>query len=82
MPTPLDRAMNSKNLVLGFAGMVTAAAVWAIWGNEMFPAESDPQGDPANWTLDEMHRWLRADSCRMKRRRVKSSLNRIVSTAK
>ncbi|KAL3450100.1 hypothetical protein BJX65DRAFT_305561 [Aspergillus insuetus] len=47
MPTPLDRAMNSKNLVLGFAGMVTAAAVWAIWGNEMFPAESDPQGGKA-----------------------------------
>ncbi|KAL3465558.1 hypothetical protein BJX64DRAFT_285489 [Aspergillus heterothallicus] len=60
MPTPLDRALNSKNLFLGFAGMVTAAAAWAIWGNEMFPAESDPQGDPGSWTLDEMRRWLRA----------------------
>ncbi|OJJ59929.1 hypothetical protein ASPSYDRAFT_912800 [Aspergillus sydowii CBS 593.65] len=60
MPTPLDRAMHSKNLFLGFAGMVTAAAAWAIWGNEIFPAESDPKGDPANWTLEEMRRWLRA----------------------
>ncbi|KAL4869446.1 hypothetical protein BDV12DRAFT_81837 [Aspergillus spectabilis] len=60
MPTPLDRALNSKNLFLGFAGMVTAAAAWCIWGNDIFPAESDPEGDPANWTLDEMRRWLRA----------------------
>ena len=55
--------------------MVTAAAAWSIWGNEMFPAEDDPKGgtcphpfggpkltepDPANWTLEEMRRWLRA----------------------
>ncbi|KAL5341318.1 hypothetical protein BJX70DRAFT_65854 [Aspergillus crustosus] len=59
MPTPLDRALNSKNLFLGFAGMVTAAAAYSIWGNEIFPAESDPK-DPSNWTLDEMRRWLRA----------------------
>ncbi|PYI06562.1 hypothetical protein BO78DRAFT_343046 [Aspergillus sclerotiicarbonarius CBS 121057] len=59
MPTPLDRALNSKNLFLGFTGMVTAAAVWAIWGSDMFPAESDPTGDPENWTADEMLRWLR-----------------------
>ena len=81
MPTPLDRAMNSKvfnhmylwtltnkslqNLFLGihffiwnnsktskhlakvisgFTGMISAAAVWAIWGNDMFPAEQDPTG--------------------------------------
>ncbi|PYH36391.1 uncharacterized protein BO87DRAFT_374737 [Aspergillus neoniger CBS 115656] len=44
MPTPLDRALNSKNLFLGFAGMVTAAAAWAIWGGDMFPAEADPTG--------------------------------------
>ncbi|KAE8383023.1 hypothetical protein BDV26DRAFT_196701 [Aspergillus bertholletiae] len=59
MPTPLDRAMHSKNLFLGFAGMVTAAAAWAIWGSDMFPAESDPTGDPENWTAEEMKRWLR-----------------------
>lgn len=44
MPTALDRAMHSKNLFLGFAGMVTAAAAWAIWGSDIFPAESDPTG--------------------------------------
>ncbi|KAL4740639.1 hypothetical protein BDV11DRAFT_168933 [Aspergillus similis] len=64
MPTSLDRAMNSKNLFLGFVGMVTAAAAWSIWGNEMFPPEDDPKGGkyphPANWTLEEMRRWLRA----------------------
>ncbi|RDW93851.1 Ish1 domain-containing protein [Aspergillus mulundensis] len=62
MPTSLDRAMNSKNLFLGFVGMVTAAAVWSIWGNEMFPAEDDPKGGkyPSTWTLEEMRRWLRA----------------------
>ncbi|KAL4966289.1 Ish1 domain-containing protein [Aspergillus stella-maris] len=65
MPTPLDRALNSKNLFIGFAGMVTAAAAWSIWGNEMFPAETDPRGGeypfhPEDWTLDEMRRWLRS----------------------
>ncbi|KAH1277607.1 hypothetical protein KXW98_004611 [Aspergillus fumigatus] len=60
MPTALDRAMSSKNLVLGFAGMVTAAAAWAIWGSDMFPSEPDPTGeDPEYWTADEMRRWLR-----------------------
>lgn len=59
MPTALDRAMHSKNLFLGFAGMVTAAAAWAIWGSDMFPAESDPSGDPETWTAEEMKRWLR-----------------------
>ena len=28
----------------GFAGMVSAAAVWAIWGSDMFPEEADPTG--------------------------------------
>ncbi|KAL4890945.1 hypothetical protein BDV59DRAFT_75897 [Aspergillus ambiguus] len=59
MPTPLDRATNSKNLFLGFAGMVTAAAAWSIWGSDMFPAEADPTGDPETWTAEEMKRWLR-----------------------
>ncbi|OJJ44644.1 hypothetical protein ASPZODRAFT_705620 [Penicilliopsis zonata CBS 506.65] len=58
-PTPLDRALNSKNLLLGFAGMVTAATAWAIWGNEILPAEPEPTGDPETWTADEMRRWLR-----------------------
>lgn len=24
--------------------MISAAAIWAIWGNDMFPAEQDPTG--------------------------------------
>ncbi|KAI9036974.1 Ish1 domain-containing protein [Aspergillus affinis] len=59
MPTPLDKAMQSKNLFLGFAGMVTAAAVWAIWGKDI-TTQPDPTGDPNNWTADEMRRWLHA----------------------
>ncbi|KAE8351891.1 hypothetical protein BDV28DRAFT_158332 [Aspergillus coremiiformis] len=56
MPTALDRAMHSK---VCFAGMVTAAAAWAIWGSDIFPAEPDPTGDPETWTAEEMKRWLR-----------------------
>ncbi|KAE8147688.1 hypothetical protein BDV25DRAFT_131875 [Aspergillus avenaceus] len=56
MPTPLDRALQSK---VRFAGMVTAAAAWAIWGNDMFPSEPDPTGDPECWTIEEIKRWLR-----------------------
>ncbi|KAJ5934800.1 hypothetical protein N7454_001188 [Penicillium verhagenii] len=59
MPTPLDRAMNSKNLFMGFAGMVTAVAAYSIWGTDVFPSEADPKGDPEDWTADEMRRWLR-----------------------
>ncbi|KAL3262669.1 CobW/HypB/UreG, nucleotide-binding domain family protein [Aspergillus niger] len=51
MPTPLDRALNSKNLFLGFAGMVTAAAAWAIWGSDVFPAEADPTGGTDRYPL-------------------------------
>jgi len=59
MPTPLDKALNQKNLVLGFAGIITAAAAWGIWGSDLFPTENDPIGDPENWTLAELRRWLR-----------------------
>ncbi|KAJ5631522.1 uncharacterized protein N7484_011622 [Penicillium longicatenatum] len=59
MPTPLDRAMNSKNLFMGFAGMVTAVAAYSIWGTDIFPSETDPKGNPEDWTADEMRRWLR-----------------------
>ncbi|PGH15663.1 hypothetical protein AJ79_02257 [Helicocarpus griseus UAMH5409] len=58
MPTPLDKALNSKNLVLGFAGIVSAAAAWSIWGGDMFPAEPDPTGNPETWTIEELRRWL------------------------
>lgn len=60
MPTPIDNALRSKNAVLGFAGIVTAAAAWAIWGTDMFPAATDPTGNPEGWTREEMRRWLAA----------------------
>ncbi|EPE32309.1 hypothetical protein GLAREA_07442 [Glarea lozoyensis ATCC 20868] len=60
MPTPIDRALNSKNTVLAFAGVVTAAAAWSIWGQDMFPKEADPTGDPDRWTMEELRRWLAA----------------------
>ncbi|APA09389.1 hypothetical protein SS1G_12184 [Sclerotinia sclerotiorum 1980 UF-70] len=60
MPTPLDRALSSKNAVLAFTGIVTAAAAWSIWGTDMFPKEEDPNGDPATWSREELRRWLAA----------------------
>ncbi|PHH60226.1 hypothetical protein CDD81_1926 [Ophiocordyceps australis] len=66
MPTPLDSAMKSKNMVLescnrgAFGGAVVAAAAWTIWGGSMFPAEPDPKGDPTTWTKEDMRRWLAA----------------------
>ncbi|KAL2144119.1 hypothetical protein VTI28DRAFT_9573 [Corynascus sepedonium] len=60
MPTPLDRAMRSKNAFLAFGGLVTGVAVWAIWGGDMFPQEQDPKGDPETWTREELRRWLAA----------------------
>ncbi|KAB8203224.1 hypothetical protein BDV34DRAFT_227644 [Aspergillus parasiticus] len=56
MPTALDRAMHSKNLFLGFAGMVTAAAAWVIWGSDIFPAESDPTGGKHQISLMKLQR--------------------------
>ncbi|KAI1847218.1 hypothetical protein JX265_013343 [Neoarthrinium moseri] len=58
--TPLDNAMRSKNAFLGFAGLVAATGIWAIWGSDMFPAAADPTGNPETWTRDEMRRWLAA----------------------
>ncbi|TGO27641.1 hypothetical protein BPAE_0039g00510 [Botrytis paeoniae] len=60
MPTTLDRALSSKNAVLAFTGIVTAAAAWSIWGTDMFPKEEDPTGDPATWSKEELRRWLAA----------------------
>lgn len=28
--------------------MISAAAVWAIWGSDVFPAEPDPTGSKIN----------------------------------
>ncbi|KAI1816730.1 hypothetical protein GGS20DRAFT_174213 [Poronia punctata] len=58
--TPLDRAMRSKNAVLAFSGLVTAAVAWSFWGGSLFPAESDPTGNPEFWTREELRRWLAA----------------------
>ncbi|KAL1838608.1 hypothetical protein VTJ49DRAFT_2476 [Mycothermus thermophilus] len=60
MPTPLDRAMKSKNAFLAFTGLVTGVALWAIWGGDLFPSEQDPKGDPETWTREELRRWLAA----------------------
>lgn len=59
MPTPIDRAMQSRNLFLGFAGLVAAASIWNMFGGDMFPAEKDPTGDPETWTDHELRRWLK-----------------------
>ncbi|KAI1338973.1 hypothetical protein F5Y15DRAFT_384316 [Xylariaceae sp. FL0016] len=60
MPTPMDSAMRSKNSVLAFSGLVTAAVVWALWGGEIFPGQADPKGNPETWTREELRRWLAA----------------------
>ncbi|CAD0087307.1 unnamed protein product [Aureobasidium mustum] len=52
MPTQLDRALNSKNLFFGFAGLVAASAAWSIFGSDMFPQQPDPTGE------EETRRWL------------------------
>ncbi|MCJ1366326.1 hypothetical protein MMC16_005454 [Acarospora aff. strigata] len=44
MPTPLDRALQSRSTFLAFTGIVTAVAAWSIWGSDIFPAEKDPTG--------------------------------------
>ncbi|KAI0490881.1 hypothetical protein F4859DRAFT_459561 [Xylaria cf. heliscus] len=60
MPTPLDNAMKSKNAVLAFSGLVTAAVAWSFWGGDLFPAQADPTGNPETWTREELRRWLAA----------------------
>jgi hypothetical protein len=52
--------MKSKNMVIAFGGAVAAAAVWSIWGGDMFPSHTDPTGNPESWTREEMRRWLAA----------------------
>lgn len=41
---------------------MAAAAVYTIWGGEMFPSEPDPKGNPEGWTQEELRRWLAAVS--------------------
>ncbi|CAF9923402.1 MAG: hypothetical protein GOMPHAMPRED_002829 [Gomphillus americanus] len=62
MPTPLDKAIssNSRTAFLAFAGVVTAASAWAIWGSDMFPADTDPKGNPEGWEDSDLRRWLQS----------------------
>jgi len=49
-----------QNMFLGFAGLVTAATAWMVFGQgDIFPQADDPKGDPQKWTEEEMRRWLR-----------------------
>jgi hypothetical protein len=48
----------TQNFFFGFAGLVTAAAAWSIWGGDMFPQVEDPKGDPQKWSEEEMRAWL------------------------
>jgi hypothetical protein len=54
-----DTMLNPlQNFFFGFAGLVTAAAAWSIWGGDMFPQTEDPKGDPQKWSEEEMRAWL------------------------
>ncbi|GAB7366672.1 hypothetical protein MBLNU230_g8655t1 [Neophaeotheca triangularis] len=51
----------NQNLFLGFAGLVTAVAVYSIWGQDsMFPAETEPKTQPEEWTREQLGRWLKS----------------------
>ncbi|KXL50565.1 hypothetical protein M433DRAFT_151420 [Acidomyces richmondensis BFW] len=60
MRTPLDRVTRSNHLFLGFVGIVTAVAAWAILGGDIIPQKPDPMGDPEHWSTEDMRRWLTA----------------------
>ncbi|KAK7522140.1 hypothetical protein IWZ03DRAFT_357693 [Phyllosticta citriasiana] len=48
-----------KGAFLTFAGIITATTAWMIWGNgDIFPREPDPTGDPEEWTVTALKRWL------------------------
>jgi hypothetical protein len=36
--------LTAAECVVGFAGLVTVASLWNIFGGDMFPAEKDPTG--------------------------------------
>ncbi|PSK55197.1 hypothetical protein B9Z65_2586 [Elsinoe australis] len=61
-PTQLDRTMQSRNVFIGFAGLVTAVSVWMIWGQgDMFPKKKpakEPTGEPTTWSEDELRKYL------------------------
>lgn len=44
--------LTATEFVVGFAGLVTAASLWNIFGGDMLPAEKDPTGGKTH------HEWL------------------------
>lgn len=36
--------LTATEYIVGFAGLVTVASLWNIFGGDMFPAEKDPTG--------------------------------------
>ncbi|KAI0380751.1 hypothetical protein F5Y04DRAFT_256646, partial [Hypomontagnella monticulosa] len=74
MPTPLDNVMRSKNAVLAFSGLVTAALAWSMWGGSIFPTQPDPTGDPESWTREELRRWLAARNLHPQERDTREQL--------
>jgi hypothetical protein len=57
--TCFDKALLQAHNI-GFVGIVTASALWSMWGGDIFPADKDPSGDPETWTFSELRRWLEA----------------------
>lgn len=49
-------------MFLGFAALITGVTMYSIWGQDMFPREEDPRGEPETWTADQMRRWLESVS--------------------
>lgn len=49
-------------MFLGFAALITGVAAYSIWGQDMFPREQDPRGEPETWTADQLRKWLESVS--------------------
>ncbi|SMR57473.1 unnamed protein product [Zymoseptoria tritici ST99CH_3D1] len=81
MPTPLDNALHSKNLFLGFAALVTGVTAWSIWGQDMFPAQEEkPTGAPETWTKGQLKQWLSSRGVVVEESSTKDQLVAIVKT--
>lgn len=48
-----------QNLILAFAGVVTAVTAYSIWNGDLFPKLTEPTGDPEKWSDADMRRWLK-----------------------
>ncbi|EPQ67045.1 BgtA-21123, partial [Blumeria graminis f. sp. tritici] len=47
------------NGILAFGSIITAAAAWTIIFQDLFPRGADPEGNPNDWSRDELRRWLK-----------------------